>query len=297
VRHARFLRDVEKSLREFDRTRGVFPSPYPTPKQRATCIFCGGSPVNREHMWPQWAHGYIPKGKRKWRALHLREGIDRTDFIITNHGGDPHDFQVRCVDERCNNGWMRDLENRVKPILRPLITGKETRLVEADQEAVAAWIALKAMVQEYAPHSAVISHHKQRKRLFEKQQISRKSWRVWIGRYAGNRPDELWITTPALLLPDRIVRRKKSRAATYYNSQAATYVLGELLIHLLRSPDTLGVRLFQFHPAVRWKLRPIWPPTGLSIVWPTAGLSAAEGLFVARAFRNEVQRTAKAVMT
>jgi hypothetical protein len=42
--------------------------------------------------------------------------------------GDIHDWKVKCVCEPCNNGWMRELEEKVRPLITPLIQGKEHTL-------------------------------------------------------------------------------------------------------------------------------------------------------------------------
>ena len=76
------------------------------------CIFCGGTPVTKEHLVGRWAVGLLAKSNgtsssaatsqraqqpgdtRQWRA----RAIDR---------------QARVVCEPCNSGWMSDLETAV----------------------------------------------------------------------------------------------------------------------------------------------------------------------------------------
>lgn len=260
--------------------------------RRQTCIFCGGTPVNGEHIWPRWSHRYLPKTKKKWWAMNAIERHDRTDINIVKRPGDPYDRKSFCVDERCNNGWMRQLENEVRPIIRRLLESEDnsTRITEGEQRTIASWIAIKAIVSEYEPHATRVTHHAQIRRLAQKQEISPRTWRIWIGNYEGRKAEALWICHPFLLIPDRVARRKKSDIATYTNSSTITYVIGKLLIHIMHCPYEVAVRRWQFPPQVGGKLRQIWPTTGLSIVWPTPSLSDGEAQLAASAFKAFIVR-------
>jgi hypothetical protein len=247
--------------------------------------------VTREHVWPVWSHKYIPKGKKKWHAIHATEHIGRTDFEIVKHPGDPHDWQVACVDESCNNGWMRELENAARPILIPLIRGDEaSRFIgQKEQRVLSAWIALKAIIQEHAPRGDVISHHTQLRRLWKKHLAPENTWRIWLGRYQDKTPETLWGTYPMLVVPNSVARRRKTLAATCYNSQAMTYVIGKLFVHLMRSPYQRLIRDWCYDPVVAVKLRRIWPASGYDVAWPPDPLSLNEGGYVALALRSFMQ--------
>jgi len=56
---------------------------------------------------------------------------------------------VKAVCERCNNGWMSDIEQKAKPCATPLILGEEGALLDPDaQWALARWAYLKVLVLE-----------------------------------------------------------------------------------------------------------------------------------------------------
>src|SRR5262249_21609872 len=152
-------------------------------------------------------------------------------------------------------------ENAVRPIILPLIKGDQSRRFfgKKEQKIVAAWVALKLIVQEYAPRGDLIAHHTQLRRLWKRQLAPPTTWRIWIAQFDSTDSSALWTTHPMLLVPDSVARRRKSDRATYYNSQAATYVIGQLFIHVLRSPHKGLVRQFRFHPSVARKLRITWP--------------------------------------
>ena len=76
--------------------------------------------------------------------------------------GQMQDWKINCVcggtRQSCNGGWMKDIEDRAKPISLPLIRGEEARLTDAEQRVVATWAVLKTMV---ANHEAVSPEHLQ----------------------------------------------------------------------------------------------------------------------------------------
>ena len=106
------------------------------------CIFCPNRASTKEDAWPLWlmrllfggASGTI-EGERSshpvgpWRAV--RPGL-----------------KVKVVCARCNNGWMSELENRVKPIVETLCREESAALSAADQETLAVWSVKTAMVFE-----------------------------------------------------------------------------------------------------------------------------------------------------
>ena len=255
------------------------------------CIFCGGEPTTKEHVWPRWSHRYLPKVKKKWHALHAVEHLDRTDIEIVKHAGDPLDWQVKCVDEKCNNGWMRQLEDAARPIMLPLMNGTQSPIFlgRRQKETLAAWIALKTIIQEYAPRASKIAHRSQLKRLWQKKLAPDRTWKIWIASYDGRAANTLWTAHPMLIVPDSVAARRKSRRATYFNSEAATYVIGQLFIHLVRSPHEGLVRKFRFHPDVAVKLLTIWPLSGFDAKWPPESLTDIEAGYVAWAIRSLVK--------
>ena len=168
------------------------------------CVFCGGQPTNWEHVWSRWSHAFIPKGRKKWTSLQAVEYADRSTFEIKHHAGDPYDWQVKCVDERCNNGWMREQEERFRPLfirMHKATTEAPIRLTESDQLTIAKWFAIKAIVQEYSQKENRVSHHSQRTRLAKRGRLPDRSWRIWIGTYEGSDPVSLWTSFPFQLIP------------------------------------------------------------------------------------------------
>ena len=189
------------------------------------------------------------------------------------------------------------VEDAVKPILIPLITGAEFRIFPADQAKIAAWAVMKAMVAEWTVRRHATTNHMQRKYLMQHQLPPKNGWGVWIGHFVGDeskpefeRYHPLLEAHPFLLMPDNLAARRPNKIATYYNSQASTQVIGQLFIHVFRSPMPNLITRWKFTLPDRGSLFRIWPPTQTSIVWPGKMLSDFDALFIANEFMNFMLR-------
>lgn len=162
-----------------------------------TCIFCRGTPLTREHIWPQWLRAHLPMPMLNYQALRATEHRQHTDRSVATRSGDPHRWRVRAVCARCNNGWMSQLETRVQPILIPLLTGRTTRLTPPQQQTLACWAALKVMVAEYDRTGHRVSHHMHRKRLMRRQLPPAHRWKILIGDYKRTAWVPRWLLIPS----------------------------------------------------------------------------------------------------
>ncbi|MES2904055.1 MAG: hypothetical protein V4696_07705 [Pseudomonadota bacterium] len=118
---------------------------------RKVCVFCGGTPITEEHVWPQWAHHLLPASVyhgrfiatgRKSQPLTIKKNYDRQGAVTT--------FRVPRVCGPCNSGWMGDYEIAVRPFLEPMMRGAAVMLFEAQQKALTEYITYKAIVLDWA---------------------------------------------------------------------------------------------------------------------------------------------------
>src|SRR5690349_5445572 len=91
-----------------------------------TCVFCGGSPVTKEHVWPDWARRKLASSESfpHYRRLE-RQGQDPVDKRWL---APAHTMTVSAVCRPCNNGWMSELEARAKELLEPVLDGRGKQL-------------------------------------------------------------------------------------------------------------------------------------------------------------------------
>jgi hypothetical protein len=90
-------------------------------KKPKTCIFCGeqGS-ISKEHFWPEWVAPHIRAGEAGSNVseFHAAEGKNAPSLQRrSERPGDVVTKKIRAVCERCNNGWMSEVESNVKPTI------------------------------------------------------------------------------------------------------------------------------------------------------------------------------------
>jgi hypothetical protein len=197
------------------------------------------------------------------------------------------DWQIECVcgggSSTCNNGWMRRLEEKAKPVLTSLILGKEIRISETQKKQIAAWIALKCMVSEYFYAGSVTTHHTQRKRMMRIQEAPKKGWGIWIGACPAFPTGTYWATHPFFATTEEKLKSVSNPRPTHYNGQTTTLIINKLFIQVIRSPDPLFFTKWKFALPDKGRLLCIWPPSSFSIVWPGKFLSVREMRMAANA--------------
>jgi hypothetical protein len=113
------------------------------------CIFCKAHGMTYEHVWPDWLSQYVPKNLPRHSSFTAEIFRDRTDSNVKTWSGDPRRRRVPVVCERCNTGWMSELQQAAKPRLLPLLEGRTAFLRPYDQKVIAAWSAMCIMTAEY----------------------------------------------------------------------------------------------------------------------------------------------------
>jgi hypothetical protein len=146
-----------------------------------TCIFCGGTPLSREHLWPDWL--------RREAAINeafdhrLEQEVDGVETRDLNFSTPPFNQVVRAVCASCNGGWMSAIEQDAKPILQDLIYGHGRTLELGDKRKLATWTFLKACVfDELHPQERVVpAEH--RALLFTYKRPPGTGVANWVGTY------------------------------------------------------------------------------------------------------------------
>lgn len=148
-----------------------------------SCIFCGRTPVTKEHVFPQWLNRYLPSGEAQILE-QSRYGAGAYDVSRRNIG---LDFCVRKVCAQCNNGWMSKLEAESIDLLDPLINDLGLRLISLhDQRRIALWATKTAMVLDNTQSDPVLPQNKLA-RMRSNRAIPRGA-RVWLGAFAERQP-------------------------------------------------------------------------------------------------------------
>jgi hypothetical protein len=110
------------------------------------CIFCGAKADSYEHVFPDWINRVIVNDEIDSEFFSVADGKveDARNYKTNKAAG----LRAKIVCQRCNHGWMAQLEEAAGALLHPLIVGQETTLDQAEQLLAAQWAAKTAMVGE-----------------------------------------------------------------------------------------------------------------------------------------------------
>ena len=110
------------------------------------CIFClREAKMSGEHIWSDWMGKLLP-AKSRYYMRHL-DPVTKTESRWQSSG---LDMTTKVVCEPCNNGWMSQLENRVKAVLKDMfLYGKKVTLQRPEIELIAAFAFKTAVVADH----------------------------------------------------------------------------------------------------------------------------------------------------
>jgi len=100
------------------------------------CLFCPRAVDSAEHVWSDW----ILEDLKPVQPIHITIGKTMSKWV------DNPEVRVRCVCQKCNNGWMSDIENENKPHMLAMMNDKPTVLQPKQEKLLTRWAILKAMV-------------------------------------------------------------------------------------------------------------------------------------------------------
>jgi hypothetical protein len=144
------------------------------------CAFCdrsGHSKITREHAWPDW----LGKGHK---LIHSRKNYatgEKSEWLTAKG------LVARGVCEECNTGWMSQLEDDAKPLLRPMMMGVVFWLSPEDQRVVRTWLIKTAMTMDLANPGDGAFFTQEERVCFWKTRFPHPEMRgsVWLSVYGG----------------------------------------------------------------------------------------------------------------
>jgi hypothetical protein len=219
-------------------------------------MFCTSTPITKEHIFVDWIVALFPQGE-------YDQGWGTQDTVVKHWTKQAMESKVGCVCRPCNNGWMSNIENDKKKILKHLISPKDSKPVKLsrrNQMMLARWASLRAFIlakaapagldqlftesdsQSFAEHKSVLNH-----------------MCIWLA----------W--TPSDFRPGTTIdiRSKHIDAAKTRGFHCQTYFIGQVTFQafLWKGFQNDAVNFQRLHT---WNNRTIqlWPFTGRSIAWP-----------------------------
>ncbi len=233
-----------------------------------------------EHVFPQWISRAFAPYFPYYKAVRTFGGVSQRPRYPSKL-----DAQAREVcGPNCNSGWMSRLEERMQPLLTPLMLGEDHRLLSIeDQRLIAVWATKTALMisligQKSGPgevHRVSDEHYR---RFYERRE---PLGLVFLAAYEG--PTPTWFGQS-----DFWVRKDNPALAEGY---CLTTQIGCLVFQIINGH---GLQDADIRPDVgsRGNVIKIWPSTGMKRWPPLFALNEAtlESFATALATEMEVVR-------
>ena len=218
------------------------------------CIFCAGKKLNREDLWPVWLVECIAQD----RSSEIERTFGRNPPVT--YGGKY--TKARCVCERCNSGWMSQLEGDSKPVLEPMIHDSAGAIGYREQLTIATWVLKTAIVFECTKPDSAFYSTADRRHLYTWRTPPPDSF-VWIGRY---------VNSHALFVENHYLSNAKP-ANALSEGCVTTFAVGRLALQSLtarRSPHAEGRQIILHPKRGEWNrlLIQVWPTVEQVVRWP-----------------------------
>jgi hypothetical protein len=227
---------------------------------QSTCKFCGGEGLSDEHIFAKWIGRLLAEGAPPGahyvfhhRSAHPEAGIAEHDKTAKLPA-----YRTRSFCRRCNNGWMSRLEQRVQPILEPLILGEPRTLSRSDQETLAFWATKTLLGFQSIDHPTTTWARPEDYAALYEAQAPLPNSQVWLG--ANDHGDAGWQRAHQIRLHGNVSERVDGFGATLTVGHAVFYLL-------IGYAGRVGTRL-RYEAA--YALKEIWPTVRDELEWPPA---------------------------
>jgi hypothetical protein len=129
------------------------------------------------------ADRWPPEGRAE--RVSIAFGGDQPYREKTRIVGNASAIKPLVVCARCNNEWMKRLEDAVIPILTPMMLGQQLVLDEAALAALGAWVTKTALVFELVQRDSDATASAADRLWFKNHQVPLAGSRIWAARYVG----------------------------------------------------------------------------------------------------------------
>ncbi|HEX8268751.1 MAG TPA: hypothetical protein VF581_02565 [Flavobacterium sp.] len=228
------------------------------------CIFCGGLGLTKQHAWPDWLRHVLPRDVNHHDQhvikYDLQNNIIPISWEVLHKQGHVGTRKFRNVCKTCNLGWMSNLEEEAAQTLTEMIYGNEVVLNEQSQLALSNWIVMTMIMVEFMDITTQAILPGDRQYLYKMRQPP-QNWKIWIGRFAGNRSTFRYRHFGGVVVYDNSYLEDGFIKAGQFqkNVQFSTAILGEFFVHCLSVPTEVLHR-YEFDDQDETGLIQIWPP-------------------------------------
>ena len=223
------------------------------------CVFCGGTPVTSEHVWPGWIAKYLPREKAEhYRLVESAEGRD----LQSRGFRYPFTTEAKCICKPCNEGWMHELEMNCRVRALAHDPGKPQRLHEWRQAIAATWALKTAMMIEHSDSPDTRTIPLAIYPMFRWFLRPTTMTQVWMVHYVGENPHPFGhaLLRAQVVEPEGPV--EPDDAEPYVLVVGAGQIAFWILGHLVQ-----GAGLYRPRSEVTGRIVQIWPVTS-EATWP-----------------------------
>jgi hypothetical protein len=218
--------------------------------RKRSCVFCGfQGKLDKEHVIADWIGDELPEvGK----GTHRRTGAFGVPEAEWRN--DAHTSRVGTVCPDCNQGWMSEIENGVRPWLSPVLHGYGFTYFPAGMTTVATWAAKTALVivsdaDSFGREPFVAFFHDRR---------PSTGTAVWVGS---------WSLGPEKHYRSRVPVLIDGEPGDPPNAYSVNFTVGHAAFHVFQHWSSQPTH-HGFEPPMSTSLLPIWPPPSTPVTWP-----------------------------
>ncbi len=234
---------------------------------RKACICCDGhGRKSKEHVWPVWMHEHLPllgDGENvsevntfRWKEQTGSKKSTRQGHLTTK--------KLRVVCPSCNSGWMSELESASKPILLKLLAGQAVDLFAEQQDTLARWITMKAIIGEYAENNTHMTPREDRFLLRLEDRIP-NYFAIYIGLHNAS-SDSAWLrASQTIALSPK--GPSPPLGELNRNMQSIAFICGKLFVFVFAVREE-GIEPTEFLRLK--KVHRIYPRQSDIVKWPPA---------------------------
>jgi hypothetical protein len=163
---------------------------------------------------------------------------------------------------------MGDLQSEAKPHMLRLAFGKWWTLDRAAQKALASWICCGTITSEFDTPANISIPKSDRDYLRANLEPPTDTWRIWIGHLKDNALPGFMAHHPIEVLERDEDLEEANARHPIFNTVAASFVIGETYITVLRCPFPTTVAAWIFNAHLTARLIQIWPIRHNIVLWP-----------------------------
>jgi hypothetical protein len=239
-----------------------------------SCPFCKRTAVlTNEHLWSAW----IGRGLGKTRYAFRQR--DANGNIVRQKIRPGLDMKKRAVCAECNNGWMSQLENKVKPILSDAIsTGNKTSFDEPQLRTIAQFAFKNAVVADYTAEGRNPFFTTSARRMFAEGLTIPDGVQVWLATFRDP------LGHSGFFLSNYNMLKGRSNPRNGFELYVFTFSAGFLVMQVTASRWINPLIMSRYDAPVVWQdplmkdfATEIWPLDRTPVAWPPPKAFESQG--------------------